>query len=95
LQSYYKLTDEDIEEITKEWSTEFLVLVKQTELSNLNIIRILVVTREEYDEPSSSKNKKNNGEVQEISNASKESSFDSLGVGGNEVNQEEEGEEDK
>jgi hypothetical protein len=26
LQSYYKLTDEDMEEITKEWPTEFLVL---------------------------------------------------------------------
>jgi hypothetical protein len=28
LQSYYKLTKEDMEEITKEWPTEFFVLVK-------------------------------------------------------------------
>jgi hypothetical protein len=28
LQSYYKLTDEDMEEITKEWPAEFLVPVK-------------------------------------------------------------------
>jgi hypothetical protein len=28
LQSYYKLTDEDMEEITKEWLTEFLVPVE-------------------------------------------------------------------
>jgi hypothetical protein len=27
LQSYYKLTDEDMEQITKEWSEEFLALV--------------------------------------------------------------------
>jgi hypothetical protein len=30
LQSYYKLTEEDMEEITKEWLAEFLVLVEQT-----------------------------------------------------------------
>jgi hypothetical protein len=30
LQSYYKLTEEDTEEITKEWSAKFLVPVKQT-----------------------------------------------------------------
>jgi uncharacterized protein YsxB (DUF464 family) len=30
LQSYYKLIEEDMEEITKEWPTEFLVPVKQT-----------------------------------------------------------------
>jgi hypothetical protein len=30
LQSYYKLTEEDMEEITKEWPTKFLVLVEQT-----------------------------------------------------------------
>jgi hypothetical protein len=28
LQSYYKLIDEDMEEITKEWPAEFLVPVK-------------------------------------------------------------------
>jgi len=28
LQSYYKLTDEDMEDITKEWPVEFLVPVK-------------------------------------------------------------------
>jgi hypothetical protein len=27
LQSYYKLTEEDLEEITKEWPMEFLILV--------------------------------------------------------------------
>jgi hypothetical protein len=33
-QSYYKLTDEDMEEITKECPTKFLVLVEYAELSN-------------------------------------------------------------
>jgi hypothetical protein len=30
LQSYYKLIEEDMEEITKEWPTKFLVPVEQT-----------------------------------------------------------------
>jgi hypothetical protein len=30
LQSYYKLTEEDMEEITKKWPTKFLVPVDQT-----------------------------------------------------------------
>jgi hypothetical protein len=34
LQSYYKLTDEDMEEITKEWPAEFLVPVEDAELSD-------------------------------------------------------------
>jgi hypothetical protein len=52
LQSYYKLTDEDMEEITKEWPAEFLVPVEQTELSDPDIIGSPLVTREEYDGPS-------------------------------------------
>jgi hypothetical protein len=31
LQSYYKLTDEDMEKITKEWPKEFLVPVTDAE----------------------------------------------------------------
>jgi hypothetical protein len=89
LQLYYKLTDEDMEEITKEWSAEFLVPVEQTELSNPDIIGSPVVTREEYDGPSSTKKKKKKEEVQEINNASEETASDSPGGGGgDEVNQE-------
>jgi hypothetical protein len=33
LQSYYKLTDDDMEQITKEWLEEFLVPVVDEELS--------------------------------------------------------------
>jgi hypothetical protein len=84
-----------MEEITKEWPTEFLVPVEQTELSNPDIIGSPVVTREEYDGPSNNKKKKKE-EVQEINNASEETASDSPGGGGDdEVNQEEEGEEDK
>jgi hypothetical protein len=45
LQSYYKLTNEDMEEIIKEWSAEFLVPVEKIELSNPYIIGSHVVTR--------------------------------------------------
>ena len=44
LQSYYKLTEEDMEEITKEWPAKFLVPLKQTELFDPDLIEILVVT---------------------------------------------------
>jgi hypothetical protein len=93
---YYKLTDEDMQEITKEWPAEFLLPVDKTELSNPNIIEIPMVTREEYDGPSSSK-KKIKEEVQEINNASEENASESPGGGGDdEVDQkEDEGEEEK
>jgi len=41
---YYKLTEEDMEEITKEWFVEFLVKVEDEELSNSNIIESPLVT---------------------------------------------------
>jgi hypothetical protein len=78
LQSYYKHTEEEMEEITKEWPTEFLILVDQEELSDLNLIKSLVVTREEYDAPSSTK-KKMKEEVQETNNTSEETASDSPG----------------
>jgi hypothetical protein len=96
LQSYYKLTKEDMEEITKEWPTKFLVPIEQTKLSDPDLIGSPVVTREKYDAPNSSK-KKNKEEVQELNNASKETTPNSPeGGGGDEVDKEEdEGEEDK
>jgi hypothetical protein len=36
LQSYYKLTKEDIEEITKDWSADLVILVNPTELSDID-----------------------------------------------------------
>jgi hypothetical protein len=37
LQFYYKLTEEDLEEITKEWSADLLVLANPTDISNIDI----------------------------------------------------------
>jgi hypothetical protein len=34
LQSYYKLTEEDLKEIIKDWSTEFLIPADPTEMFN-------------------------------------------------------------
>jgi hypothetical protein len=101
LQSYYKLTDEDMEEITKEWPAEFLVPVRDAELSDPDIIGSPLVTQTEYDGPSSTKKKKKKEEVQDIDseekdNTSEETAPDSpAGGGGDEVNQDKEGEEDK
>jgi hypothetical protein len=101
LQLYYKLTEEDLEEITKEWPIEFLVSVGYVELSDTNLIGSLVVTRMEYDGLSSAKKNNNEEEVQDIDSeekdsASEETAPDSLERGGgDEVNQEGEGEEDK
>jgi hypothetical protein len=96
LQSYYNLTEEDLEEITKEWPTEFLIPVDQAALSDPNLIGSLVVTREEYDAPSSSRKKKKE-DVQEIHSTSKESALDSPSGGGDDEmdKEEKEGEEDK
>jgi hypothetical protein len=97
LQSYYKLTEEDMGEITKELPVEFLVPVEQTELFDPDLIGSPMVTREEYNRPCSAKKKKMKEEVQEINNASENTIADSPrgGGGSDEVNQEEEGEEDK
>jgi hypothetical protein len=36
LQSYYKLTEEDLEEITRKWSVDLLVLVDPIEMSDID-----------------------------------------------------------
>jgi hypothetical protein len=101
LQSYYKLTDKDMEEITKEWLAEFLVPFDSTELSDPDIIGIPLVTRVEHDGQNSAKKNKKKEEVQNIEsdeedNALEESGSESPagGGGGDEVNQEEEGGEE-
>jgi hypothetical protein len=96
LQSYYKLTEEDMEEMTKEWPEELLVPVNQTKLSDPDLIGSAVVTCEEYDAPNSRRKKKKE-DVQEIHNTSEETASNSPNGGGdNEVDKKEkEGEEDK
>jgi hypothetical protein len=48
LQSYYKLTDEDMEDITKEWLVKFLVPVEYADLSDMDIIGSPLVTWVEH-----------------------------------------------
>jgi hypothetical protein len=47
-----------MEEITKDWPTKFLIPIDQAELSDPDLIEILVVTCEECDAPGSSRRKK-------------------------------------
>jgi hypothetical protein len=49
LQSYYKLNDEDMEEITKEWPAEFLVPLEDAKLSDPDIVGSPLVTQTKYD----------------------------------------------
>jgi hypothetical protein len=99
LQSYYKLIDEEMEEITKEWPIEFLVPVEYEELSDPNIIGSPLVTQVRHNGQISAKKKKKKEEVQNIetdeeNSASEESRHDSpTGGAGDKVNQEEGGEE--
>jgi hypothetical protein len=58
LQSYYKLIDEYMEQITKEWPEEFLVHVVDAKLSDIDIIGIPIVTRLEHVRQSSGTKKK-------------------------------------
>jgi hypothetical protein len=86
------MIEEDMEEITKEWTVKFLVPVGDAELSNSDLIKSIVLTRTEYDGPSSKKKKKKKEELWDIDSASEETMLDSPGGGGgDEVNQEEEG----
>jgi hypothetical protein len=48
LQSYYKLTDEDMEQITKEWLEEFQKPIADVKLYDTDIIGSLLVTRFEH-----------------------------------------------
>jgi hypothetical protein len=66
LQSYYNMIDEDMEEITKEWPTEFLVPVEDTKLSDADIIGSPLVTWVEHVGQSNAKKKKIKVEVHHI-----------------------------
>jgi hypothetical protein len=63
LQSYYKLTEEDIEEITKDWSADLLIPANPTELSDIDSPETVP------DTPGPSKMKKPE-EVHEVDSAS-------------------------
>jgi hypothetical protein len=80
LQSYYNLTKEGLEEITKDWSAEILIPADPTEMSNLELIGSSEATHEEHDNPGTSRRKMIK-EVQNLSSASDETSSESLGRG--------------
>jgi hypothetical protein len=63
LQSYYKLTEEDLEEITKDWSVEIFIPADPTETSDIDSLE------ETQDTPGPSGAKKTK-EVQELDSAS-------------------------
>ena len=63
LQSYYKLTEDDLEEITKEWLTDLLVVANPIEMSNVDSPEVIL------DTPGLRKPKKD-VEVQDIHNTS-------------------------
>jgi hypothetical protein len=99
LQSYYKLTDDDMEHITKEWSEEFLVPIFDAELSDTNTIGSPLVTQVEHVKQSSgTKKKKKKEEIQDIEtdeeeNASEENGFGFLGGGGDQEDEQGGGDE--
>jgi hypothetical protein len=63
LQSYYKLMEEDLEEITKDWSVDLLIPADPTEISDINNPETT------QDTPGPSRTKKTE-EVQELDSAS-------------------------
>jgi hypothetical protein len=58
LQSYYKLTDEDMEDITKEWLAYFLLSVEYAKLSDADIIGSPLVIQVDHVGQRSMKKKK-------------------------------------
>jgi hypothetical protein len=82
LQSYYNLTDEDMENITKEWSKEFLVHVADAELSDTDTIGSLMVTQVDHvGKSSETKKKKKQEEVQDIESDEEDNAFEEKGSG--------------
>jgi hypothetical protein len=88
LQSHYKLTDEDMDQITKEWPDEFLVPIFDEKLSDTDTIGSCIVTQFKHVGKSNGvKKNKNQEEVQDVEtdeedNASEDNGFVSLGGGG-------------
>jgi hypothetical protein len=75
LQSYYKLTDEDLEQITKEWLVDLLVPSDPTKISNMESPEAIM------DTPEPSKTKKDD-ELQDIHSTSTNTTSISPGKGG-------------
>jgi hypothetical protein len=94
LQLYYKLTEEDLEEITKDWSAELLIPADPTEMSDPELIGSPETTHEAKDLPGPSRRKKTE-EVQNLSSASEGTASVSPGRGGDDKVEETNGKEDQ
>jgi hypothetical protein len=81
LQSYYKLTEEDIEEIIKDWLADLLISVDPAEMSDPELIGSSKATHKEHDTPGTNRWKKIE-EVQNLSSALDETSLVSPRRGG-------------
>jgi hypothetical protein len=69
LQSYYKLTEEDLKEITKDWSADLLISVDPAEMSNSELDSS-EAAHKEHDTPGTIKRKKTR-EIQDLSSHQK------------------------
>jgi hypothetical protein len=92
-QSYYKLTEEDLEEINKDWSSDLLIPANPTEMSDPKLDSS-ETTHKEHDTPRTRRRKKTE-EVQDLRSASENTASISLGRGGDEEVEEINGEEDE
>jgi hypothetical protein len=76
LQSYYNLTEEDLEDITKDWSSKLLIPTDPIEMFDLELIGSSEASQEEHDTPGPRRRKKTE-EVQNQSSASDETTSES------------------
>jgi hypothetical protein len=86
LQSYYKLTKEDLKEITKERSIDFLIPADPAEMSDPELDSP-EAAHKEHDTPRTNKRKKIE-EFQDLSSASEKTASVSLGRGGDDKEEE-------
>jgi hypothetical protein len=89
LQSYYKLKEEDLEEITMDWSKNLLIPIYPAEMSNPDSPETM---HKEHDTPRPNRRKKTE-EVQDLSSASINTSSISLDRGGDDEVEEKNGKE--
>jgi hypothetical protein len=75
LQSYYKLTEDDLEEITKEWSVDLLIPVNPVEMFDVDSLETTT------DTPGPSKTEKNE-EAQDVHSTLAKTAFISPEQGG-------------
>jgi hypothetical protein len=85
LQSYYKLTEEDLEEITKEWSVDLLVSTDPTEMSDIDSPR----TAQDTPGPNKTKKAKTMKKTEEFKDV------DNLSVRTNSITLDEEGDDEE